>query len=239
MTPYHMAFLNRKNKEDLIMMYTNCFPFHPDLEEAMRNVLAQGFHPYEIYKDDEKRIILNADISYSEFLNIQNRAIGEKFSMEEGYLCVPPRTADDDGYEFDFIPDRYYSAFLGSNFCFLPYDKVKPYILFDEKSSDEKEVLMYEYNVPHDLAKFVRIVLVRNFYQIGYMKNEEDFFFSTNADPDTFRKICARANCEKYGWEEKDSVRYFTEEELADPDFMKSIWILQKSDLKLLPISEK
>lgn len=75
---------------------------------------------------------------------------------------------------------------------------------------------LYEYVLTEtEIKPFIRKVLVRCFYEYGYDSERQTVI--TNADPEAFRRIHARASCESLF---KDGSLVVTEEDTSDMFYM-------------------
>ena len=78
---------------------------------------------------------------------------------------------------------------------------------------------LYEYVLTEtEMKPFIRKVLVRCFYEYGYDSERQTVI--TNADPEAFRRIHARASCESLS---KDGSLVVTKEEASDMFYMASL----------------
>jgi len=75
---------------------------------------------------------------------------------------------------------------------------------------------LYEYVLTEtEMKPFIREVLVRCFYEYGYDSERQTVI--TNANPEAFRRIHARASCESLS---KDGSLVVTEEDASDMFYM-------------------
>lgn len=80
-----------------------------------------------------------------------------------------------------------------------------------------KQLYAYTLNDPKN-KNYVRKVLVRCFYEYGFKAEGEKIL--TNADPETFRKVCERAYCERLT---TNYALQVTEEESANLFYLSSL----------------